>query len=108
VVVASLSLHYFTWTATRKTVNELLRVFDRRGLLICRLNSVDDHNYGSSGYPEIERNLYDVRGTPQRSFSRGDIHDLFRDSWQLVNIEQKSIDRYEKEKVVWEFGASKS
>jgi SAM-dependent methyltransferase len=105
VVVASLCLHYFSWPDTRNIVTEISRVLNKGGLLLCRLNSENDTNYGATGHPEIEKGMYNVHGRSKRFFSKPDIRNLFLKPWLLTGLEQKYIDRYEKEKVVWEFGA---
>ncbi|GGX74292.1 class I SAM-dependent methyltransferase [Saccharospirillum salsuginis] len=105
VVVASLCLHYFNWQVTEGAVNEISRVLKRSGLLICRLNSTNDVNYGAYGYPEIDTHFYNVNGVPKRFFDLSDITRLFSDNWQIMDLKEQSIDRYDKEKLVWEVGA---
>ena len=105
VVVASLCLHYFSWAITCGIASEISRVLSSNGLLICRLNSTNDSNYGANGYPEIENNLYSVKGKTKRFFTDYDIQSLFPEPWKLLDLEEKHIDRYAKDKIVWEFGA---
>jgi SAM-dependent methyltransferase len=69
IVVASLSLHYFSWQDTVELVERVRDVLVPGGLLLCRLNSTNDRNYGSIGHPEIERNYYLVAGRAKRFFS---------------------------------------
>lgn len=105
VVVASLTLHYFRWTQTEDIVKELGRVLKSDGLLICRVNSINDKHYGATGYPEIEKRLFNVKGQLKRFFTREDIDELFAKHWNIETIEEKQIDRYEHPKNIWEFGA---
>ena len=105
VVVASLCLHYFKWSTTCNIISELSRVIQKEGLLLCRLNSVNDLNYGAFGHPELETRMFSVNGQSKRFFSNSDIRELFPMPWLLTGLEEKSIDRYEKEKVIWEFSA---
>lgn len=105
VVVASLSLHYFDWATTEKIVTEISRVLVSGSFLLYRLNSDKDINYGASGFSELEPGLMDVEGTPKRFFDKASIHQLFSAHWYLTELEHKAIDRYEKPKYVWEFGA---
>src|SRR5271163_5024075 len=51
VVVASLSLHYFPWPETETLVGRIRCVLRPVGVLLCRLNSTSDHNFGASGHP---------------------------------------------------------
>lgn len=105
VVVASLCLHYFEWDLSLEIVKELSRILTPRGLLICRLNSKNDINYGATGYPEKEAGLYAVSGRLKRFFSRSDVTKLFSSGWELAGLEELAIDRYDKEKKVWVFEA---
>jgi SAM-dependent methyltransferase len=105
VVLASLSLHYFSWAKTVEIVSEILRCFTNGGLLVCRLNSVGDFNHGDTGYEEIETNYYRVNGRfseRKRFFDKDSIHRLFERDWNFLSCEEKTIDRYQRPKVVWE------
>lgn len=108
VIVASLTLHYFSWSTTQNVLGELSRVLTSSGFLICRLNSTNDFNYGASGFPQIEENFYRVNGNNKRFFTADDINALFTSPWRIENLKENSIDRYGNEKVVWEFGAARS
>jgi SAM-dependent methyltransferase len=110
VVLARLSLHYFTWQTTMKIVSEIHRCLTDGGLLICRLNSVNDANHGSIGFEEIEPNYYRANGMyseMKRFFDVNSIDELFGDGWQIDTCKEKTIDRYERSKVVWELGLRK-
>lgn len=102
VVVASLSLHYFDWPETRALVDRVHAALRPDGLLLCRLNSTNDHHFGASGHPEIEKDFYLVDGAPKRFFDREAIDKLFARGWCAIAIEEKVIDRYDHPKVVWE------
>ncbi len=101
VVLASLSLHYFTWEKTQDIVAEISRVLVPEGVLICRLNSTQDVNYGASGYPEVERGLYEFEGQTKRFFRRQDVLELFGKYWSFSDLRHDVIDRYELPKSVW-------
>ena len=106
VVLASLSLHYFTFIEMQYILKELKRVLKKNSMMIIRVNSVNDKNYGSKGYPEIEHHLFDVEGESKRFFNKEDIFYIFGDGWKICNLEEKTIDRFYKPKVVWEFVAN--
>ena len=101
VVVASLSLHYFSWRETTLLVERLRDVLTPGGLLLCRLNSTEDRNHGSVGHPEIERHYYRVEGSPKRFFDRADVELLFASGWHVRTLAEEVIHRYEMPKVVW-------
>lgn len=102
VVVASLALHYFAWAETLDVIERIRTTLGARGVLVSRFNSTNDHNFGASGYPRIEDNYYRVRGRTKRFFDRASIDALFAEGWRMLAIEECTIHRYEKPKVVWE------
>jgi len=102
VVVASLSLHYFDWPETSMLVNRVWTALRPEGVLLCRLNSTNDHHFGAVGHPEIERNFYLVDGAPKRFFDRASVDRLFANGWHSIGVEEKVIDRYDHPKSVWE------
>jgi SAM-dependent methyltransferase len=102
VVVASLSLHYFPWPETEALVGRIRSLLRPAGLLLCRLNSTNDHNFGASGHPEIDENFYLVDGAPKRFFDRAAVDRLFSPGWRMLGAEERIIDRYERPKSVWE------
>lgn len=107
-VIASLSLHYFTRSQTKNILDGIRYTLIPDGILLVRVNSTKDINYGSVGYPEIESGLFDVAGQQKRFFSMENILDYFAINWQIDNLEEKTIDRYKKAKTIWEFTAQSS
>lgn len=105
VTVASLCLHYFSWTQTTSILGEIKRCLIEDGLLLARFNSTNDVNYGAVGFGEIEANFYLVRGKSKRFFDYEALGELFSNGWKIESIEEMTIDRYEKPKVVWEVAA---
>lgn len=101
-VVASLSLHYFPWSATQAIAAEISRVLVPGGLLLCRVNSTNDVQYGATGFPELDHHFYQVGEGTKRFFDRADLAALFRDGWTWVSAEERRIDRYQQPKMVWE------
>src|SRR5882672_5580209 len=76
-VVASLSLHYFSWPDTVTLVQRIRASLVQGGLLLCRLNSTRDHNFGASGYPAISERYFLVDSEPKRFFNSRDVASLF-------------------------------
>jgi len=101
-VIASLSLHYFSWAETEALAARIRGVLRPGGLFLCRLNSTRDHYHGASGYPEIEPNLFSVNGHPKRFFDRAAIERLFADGWREISIEELITHKYALPKVLWE------
>lgn len=102
VVIASLCLHYFDWKTTQAIVSDIRRCLVDDGVLLCRVNSTKDVNFGAVGHPEIAPHFYDVEGRQKRFFAHEDLDALFRQGWNRIAMEEMEIDRYEKRKVVWE------
>jgi SAM-dependent methyltransferase len=101
VVVASLSLHYFSWVVTMHIASELKRCTKTGGILIARFNSTNDVNYGASSTDQIEPNFYRVRNSTKRFFDETSVR-LFLRGWDIQFLEENIIHRYEKSKSVWE------
>jgi SAM-dependent methyltransferase len=102
VVLASLSLHYFPWPQTEEIVTRIRCALRASGVLLCRLNSTNDHNFGASGHKQIERNYYRVKGKRKRFFDAADIARLFSAGWVVVSSEELTTLKYGKPKVAWE------
>jgi SAM-dependent methyltransferase len=102
VIVTSLSLHYFPWNETAGLVERVRQTLRPGGVLLCRLNSTTDHNFGVSGHPPIDENYYLVDGEPKRFFDRAAVERLFASGWRALSTDEKVIDRYDHPKSVWE------
>ena len=104
IVVASLTLHYFPWTETVALVERVRRTLRANGLLLCRLNSTEDANFGASGHAAIEPNYYLVDGQPKRFFDEAAVDEIFR-NWRVLSKEHMATRKYMKEKALWEIVA---
>jgi len=102
VVLASLALHYFPWDETLALVERIHRTLAPNGLLLCRLNSTNDHHFGASGHPAIAEHFYLVDGEPKRFFDRAAADCLFGSGWRVLSQEEGVIARYDHPKSVWE------
>ena len=102
IVVASLCLHYFEWETTQEIVAGMHRCLKENGLLLCRLNSTRDVHHGAVGHPEIGPHYYLVDGEPKRFFDEENVRALFAHGWNMIALEERTIDRYEMPKTVWE------
>ena len=101
IIIADLSLHYFCEKDTIKIINEVERVLKKNGLLIFRVNSMNDKNYGAGKGKEIEKHFYQLEdGTYKRFFDKEDIKKFFED-FEIIYLEEKKMNRYEKLKITW-------
>jgi len=101
VIVASLTLHYFTWTVTLQIASELKRCLKADGILLARFNSTNDVNYGAGSGLEIEPNFYQVKSSTKRFFDEASVRTFLHD-WDIQFLEENVIYRYERPKSVWE------
>jgi SAM-dependent methyltransferase len=102
VIVASLSLHYFPWNETLDMVRRIRETLRPGGMLLCRLNSTEDNNFGAIGHREIEPNFYEVDGTPKRFFDETAVRALFANGWHIRAIEHIVTRKYVLAKALWE------
>jgi hypothetical protein len=79
-------------------------VLENNAFLLCRVNSVNDVNFGAGQGELIEENYYNVNDDTKRFFDKKNI-ELFFKNWDIQYIEECTMDRYEKKKIVWEFSA---
>lgn len=105
-VIASLCLHYFDWTTTVGAVAEIRRCLAFPGLLLCRVNSVNDHLHGAGEGEEIEPGFYRQQAryaATKRFFSSADLDRLFPPTeWRELSRREVTIQRYAQPKVTWE------
>jgi SAM-dependent methyltransferase len=105
VIIASLCLHYFGWAQTVDMVNGIARCLAPGGLLLCRLNSTRDVNFGAQGHEMIEPDFYAVEqrfGNSKRFFDARSVAALFSSGWQVVANQEMTVERYELPKIAWE------
>lgn len=102
VIIAELSLHYFSEETTKNIMKEIKRVLKPEGHLIARVNSINDMNYGAGSGEAIEKNFYLTKDGYKRFFGEEDIQYYFRD-FAIEVCEEKSILRYGNEKRAFEF-----
>jgi SAM-dependent methyltransferase len=102
VILASLSLHYFPWDETVALVERIRLTLATEGVLLCRLNSTNDHYFGASGHSAIDENFYLVNGAPKRFFDRAAVDRLFAHGWRMLHKQEGAIARYDHPKSVWE------
>lgn len=101
-IVASLSLHYFSWLQTLELVGRVQRTLAPGGVLLCRLNSTEDTHFGATGHPVIEPNYFRVDDQPKRFFDRPSVDALFGSGWHVRSAEHQTTMKYVQPKALWE------
>ena len=102
VVVASLCLHFFTWSHTLEIMEDIRRCLKQGGFLLLRVNSTRDIHHGGVGHQEVEPNLFLMNGGQKRFFDREAVERLIGMGWKLHGLEELTVDRYSSPKVLWE------
>lgn len=100
LVIADLSLHYFTEENTRKITGEIHRILKPGGRLLMRVNTIEDSNYGSDAGEETEPHLRRLEdGRLKRFFDKEDILNFF-DRFLVEEIREGKMRRYGPEKAL--------
>ncbi|MCL1950000.1 MAG: methyltransferase domain-containing protein [Turicibacter sp.] len=101
VIIADLSLHYFSEAVTFEILREIKRVLKPCGTLLFRVNSMSDTNYGAGVGEEVEHHYY-FTGTSsyKRFFDEKDIHYFLAD-WEVEFLTEIDLFRYDLPKKVW-------
>jgi len=103
VVLASLCLHFFPWSVTLDIMEEIRRCLEPGGLLLLRVNSSRDrHLCGGTAPPEVEPNLFLMKGSLKRFFDRDAVQRLTGTRWKLHALEELRVERYGASKFLWE------
>lgn len=102
-VIANLSLHYFDSKTTMMILSNIERILKPSGLLIARLNSSKDENFGANDGTKVEPNFYinNERGITKRFFDNSTIKEYFS-IFDIVSVVQKEIVYIGKKKQIFE------
>ena len=101
-VIASLSLHYFSWSQTTDIVQEIHACLRPGGLLLCRINSTEDRHFGAGKGSRIEENFFLVDGQEKRFFDQDSLARLFDRSWRCLSTTHMTTRKYVRQKALWE------
>ena len=103
LIIANLSLHYFDSETTFKIIKNIKDTLVDEGILLVRLNTIEDTNYGSSDINEIEKHYYETMDIKKRFFDREDVKYFFA-SFEMLKCEEVTILTlvHDKPKKVWE------
>lgn len=102
-VIANLSLHYFNSQTTKMILFNIKRILKSSGILIARLNSSKDENFGANDGIEVEPNFYinEERGITKRFFTEAIIKEYFS-LFKILSISNKEILYIGKAKQIFE------
>lgn len=77
LIIADLSLHYFDNETTIHIMKEIKRILKKDGILLSRVASVNDFNFGAGVGEELEKNYYFEGDYTKRFFDLEDINKYF-------------------------------
>ena len=96
LVIADLSLQYFNNKDTIHIMNEIKRILKTDGILLARVASVNDFNFGAGVGEELEKNFYFEGDYTKRFFDLEDVNRYFG-IIGTVEAEETSMTRDEEE-----------
>lgn len=96
LIIADLSLHYFDNETTIHIMSEIKRILKNNGILLSRVASVNDFNFGSGVGEQLERNYYFEGDYTKRFFDSEDVNKYFGIIGS-VEMEETSMIRNEEE-----------
>ncbi len=77
LIIADLSLQYFSDEKTKEIMQEIKRILKPNGILLARVARVDDYNFGAGSGEMLEKNYYYAYGYAKRFFASSDILNYF-------------------------------
>lgn len=107
LVVANLSLHYFSKNQTTQIFQEIDEVLEEGGLFIFRLNAKGDRNFGAPDQVETWTQVQ-VNGVAKQFFDKQMIKDLLHGYFEVVSLQELETKRYVKTKRLIECVARKA
>jgi SAM-dependent methyltransferase len=109
LVVADLSLHYFSMAITAMAIRDIADKLVIGGLFAGRFNSSNDVHYGAKDgiAANEDGNLFLVGGIQKRFFTRSCFNTLIGQQWRIVSLAEKSTHRYGAQKFFWEIICAK-
>ena len=103
LIVADLSLHYFSEETTTKILQNIKRIMNDNGIMLARVNSMNDVEHGAGQGREVEPGYFEKNGRYKRFFTRKMVHNLFSPHFEILHMEETETNRYDSVKRVWEF-----
>lgn len=110
LIVADLSLHYFDNETTINIMKEIKRILKNNGVLLARVASVNDFNFGAGAGEELEPNFYFEGDYTKRFFNQEDVNKYFGIIGSLDYFEtsmMRNEEEYSKPKVLYQIKVKK-
>ena len=101
LVIADMSLHYFTKEDTIKILSEIRRILVNNGYLLVRVNALANLANENNGFKEVENHLYETSdGRLKRYFDYEDLFKFFN-IFQIKTIGEYHMTRYDVPKTTY-------
>lgn len=110
LIIADLSLHYFDNETTIHIMNEIRRILKKDGILLSRVASVNDFNFGAGIGEQLEKNFYFEGDYTKRFFDQEDVNKYFGIIGTLEPFETsmtRNEEEYSKPKVLYQIKVKK-
>ena len=110
LIIADLSLHYFDNETTIHIMREIKRILKSNGILLSRVASVNDFNFGAGLGEELEKNYYFEGDYTKRFFDYEDVNKYFGIIGSVETKETQMIrneEEYSKPKILYKVKVQK-
>ena len=77
IIIADICLQFFNEEKTKHIMKEIKRILNKDGLLIARVPSINDKNFGAGYGVELEKRYYDQGSWAQRYYNEEDLKKFF-------------------------------
>ena len=110
LIIADLSLHYFDNETTIHIMREIKRILKSNGILLSRVASVNDFNFGAGLGEKLEKNYYFEGDYTKRFFDYEDVNKYFGIIGSVETKETQMIrneEEYSKPKILYKVKVQK-
>lgn len=111
LIIADLSLHYFDNETTIQIMKEIRRILKKDGILLARVASIHDFNFGAGVGEQLEKNFYFEGDYTKRFFDEEDIKKYFGIIGEIEYKETsmtREEEEYQKPKMLYQVKVRKS
>ena len=91
IIIADISLQFFNEEKTKHIMKEIKRILKKGGLLITRVPSINDINFGSGKGIELEKIYFDQGSMTKRFFNEEDLKTFFSIIGKFTFVEKTMV-----------------
>lgn len=91
IIIADISLQFFNEEKTKHIMKEIKRILKKGGLLITRVPSINDINFGSGKGIELEKRYFDQGSMTKRFFNEEDLKTFFSIIGKFTFVEKTMV-----------------